>query len=49
MDNRKQCPMEFRKFKERKQINPIDTEQLSEFYLDRTRPDVIAWCICCVM
>ena len=32
----------FRKFKERKQINPIDTEQLSKFYLNRTRPDIIA-------
>ena len=33
----------FRKFKERKQINPILSNSLSlVFYLNRTRPDIIA-------
>ena len=42
MDNRMQRRMEIQ------EIQP-DTEQLTEFYLNRTRPDIIAWCMYSVM
>ena len=45
MDNRMQRRMEIQEIQGKKTNKP-DTEQLTEFYLNRTRPDI---CICCVM
>ena len=41
MDNRMQRPMEIQEIQGKKTNQP-DTEQLAEFYLNRSRPDIIA-------